>query len=162
MHMRTATAGDYERILALNEASVHVLSPLTREKLERLAAEADLFAVIEEAGRVEAFILALREGQTYDSVNYRWFSDNYDHFLYVDRIVVATRQRGAGYGRRLYERVFDRARTAGVPRVAAEIDLLPPNPASLAFHEAFGFGEVGRQSVADGKKTVSLQVADLS
>lgn len=160
MIMRKATTDDYDRILALNEASVHVLSPLTREKLEALATEADLFEVLEIDGRVEAFVLALREGQGYDSVNYLWFSDRYDHFLYVDRIVVSSEKRGLGLGRHLYDRVFARAKASGLARVAAEIDIQPRNPASLQFHRHFGFREVGRQSVAGGKKIVSLQVAD--
>jgi predicted GNAT superfamily acetyltransferase len=158
--MRKATTDDYDRILALNEASVHVLSPLTREKLEALATEADLFEVLEIDGRVEAFVLALREEKSYESINYLWFSDHYDRFLYVDRIVISKENRGAGLGRKLYENVFDHAGRSGVPRVAAEIDIQPPNPTSLQFHRHFGFREVGRQSVAGGKKIVSLQIAD--
>ncbi|MEZ5478989.1 MAG: hypothetical protein R3E95_16365 [Thiolinea sp.] len=45
--------------------------------------------------------------------------------------------------------------------MSCEYDLEPPNPASARFHAGFGFREVGRQTVAGGKKQVSLQVVRL-
>ena len=44
-------------------------------------------------------------------------------------------------------------------REGADYDIEPPNPASAHFHAALGFREVGRQAVADGRKSVTLQVA---
>ncbi len=35
---------------------------------------------------------------SYDSVNYRWFAERYERFLYVDRVVVAAAQHGRGFG----------------------------------------------------------------
>lgn len=69
--------------------------------------------------------------------------------------------QGKGLGNVLYESVFSHAKLIGVPYVAAEIDINPPNPGSLKFHEKFGFREVGKQTVAQGKKVVSLQVINL-
>jgi len=158
---RTATINDFEAVLALNRESERFLSPLTRGRLELLHAEADLHQVIEVDGAVVAFVLALREGSGYDSVNYRWFVDRYERFLYVDRVVVAAAQHGRGLGRMLYDAVFAHARTTGVPRITCEYDLDPPNPASARFHDVFGFREVGRQRVAGGSKQVSLQAADV-
>ena len=54
------------------------------------------------------------------------------------------------------------ARSRGAPVVVCEFDVDPPNPASRAFHERFGFREVGtlvipaKAGIANGK-TVSLQ-----
>jgi predicted GNAT superfamily acetyltransferase len=45
---------------------------------------------------IAAFLLAFREGAGYDSVNYRWFAQRYERFLYVDRVVVAPAARGQG------------------------------------------------------------------
>jgi predicted GNAT superfamily acetyltransferase len=108
---------------------------------------------------VAAFVLALREGEDYDSVNYRWFNDRYERFMYVDRVVVSEAMQGRGLGRILYGAVFAHARANGVPVVTCEYDVNPPNPGSESFHLALGFLEVGRQPVAGGKKLVSLQVA---
>lgn len=159
MKTRPADASDFEAVLALNRESERFLSPLTPERLERLHEEADLHEVLEVEASVVAFVLALREGARYDSVNYRWFAERYGRFLYVDRVVVSVAEHGRGLGHALYESVFARARATGVPVVTCEYDIDPPNAASERFHRAFGFSEVGRQPVAGGKKWVSLQAA---
>jgi predicted GNAT superfamily acetyltransferase len=159
--IRPATPEDYEQILKLNEESVHFLSPLSKERLTHLHQQSEILKVIEVDGLVEAFVLALREGNDYDSVNYIWFTKNYNKFLYIDRVVVSVKKQGSGLGKLLYEEVFKHAKSIEIPVVTAEIDIEPPNPVSLKFHEKFGFKEVGKQSVAGGKKIVSLQAAPI-
>lgn len=160
--VRPAEPGDFDEILRLNEESVHFLSPLTREKLEHLHDEAETHKVIVGSdGKVYAFCLTFREGADYDSVNYRWFSDRYKNFLYVDRVVVDVNHQASGLGRLLYDDVFMHAKETGVPMVTAEIDIEPPNPVSLKFHRRYGFREVGVQKVAGGKKSVSLQISEI-
>lgn len=109
------------------------------------------------AGVVSGFLLALREGADYDSVNYQWFANRYPEFLYIDRVVIDAAARGQHLALRLYEDLFARARAAGLKRITCEFDTDPPNEASRSFHQRFGFREVGSQQVANGKKTVSLQ-----
>ena len=159
--IRPATPEDYEQILKLNEESVHFLSPLSKERLTHLHQQSEILKVIEVDGLVEAFVLALREGKDYDSVNYIWFTKNYNKFLYIDRVVVSVKKQGSGLGKLLYEEVFKHAKSIEIPVVTAEIDIEPPNPVSLKFHEKFGFKEVGKQSVAGGKKIVYLQAAPI-
>lgn len=159
--IRPATLKDYEQILKLNEESVQFLSPLSKEKLTHLHRQSEILKVVEVDGAVEAFVLALREGKDYDSVNYIWFSKNYDKFLYIDRVVVSVKQQNTGFGKLLYEEVFKHADLIDVPIVTAEIDIEPSNLVSLKFHKKFGFLEVGKQSVAGGKKIVSLQAVQL-
>lgn len=50
--------------------------------------------------------------------------------------------RGLGIGSRLYESLFKQLQQEDVHRAYAGITL--PNDASLAFHQKFGFSEVGR------------------
>jgi predicted GNAT superfamily acetyltransferase len=95
-------------------------------------------------------------------VNYRYFAERFDTFLYVDRIVVAASHQGRGLGAVLYDDLFAHARRGGVARVTCEIDAIPPNEASRRFHARYGFRELGRQWVAEGRKQVSLQEARLS
>lgn len=159
MTVRPARSTDFPAILALNRESEHFLSPLSPERLQWLHDHAELHVVVEEAGAVVAFVLALREGKPYDSVNYRWFADRYPCFLYVDRVVVSVAQHGHGFGRALYAAVFDHAARAGFPVVTCEYDVDPPNPSSEQFHRRFGFTEVGRQRSGGGRKQVSLQAA---
>lgn len=158
MQPRDARPDDHPTLLALNAASVAVLSPLDTARLQRLARAAALCRVAEIDGGVCAFVLAFREGADYDSENYRWFDAREPRFLYVDRVVVDAAWRGRGIGARLYADVFDAARRDGVPCVTCEFDVDPPNRGSERFHARQGFAEVGRQVLASGK-AVSLQRA---
>ncbi len=127
-------------LLALNNAHARELSLLTAEKFGRLVHGAFLAWRIGEA---EAFLLALDQDADYDNQNFLWFRARYPRFVYVDRIVVAASARGRGYARRLYEALFAHTAAAGHARIACEVNLDPPNPASHAFHAALGFAEVG-------------------
>jgi hypothetical protein len=160
--IRPATPADHEAILAMNEESVHFLSPLTVEKLQWLHKESEFCSVVEVDGQVGAFLIAFREGSNYDSVNYTWFAARYEKFLYIDRVVVFEKYQGKGLGTLLYKDAFQRAALSEIPVITAEIDIEPPNPGSMKFHKEFGFSEVGTQAVCDGKKQVSLQAAILS
>jgi predicted GNAT superfamily acetyltransferase len=158
---RDATPADFPAVLALNEESVHFLSPLDPARLALLHGQAALHRVVEVDGCIAAFLLAFREGAAYDSPNYRWFAARYERFLYVDRVVVANAFQGRGLGALLYADLFGQARRADAGRVACEFDVDPPNEASRRFHARYGFSEVGAQAVAGGRKTVSLQAVEL-
>ncbi|GGY13664.1 GNAT family acetyltransferase [Rhodanobacter panaciterrae] len=160
--LRDATPADFPAILALNETFVRVLSPLDGERLARLHAQAALHRVIEQDGRIEAFLLVFREGADYDSPNYRWFVQRHERFLYVDRIVVAADTQARGAGSQLYRDVYALALRDGVPLITCEFDIEPPNPASERFHARLGFREIGRQQLDGGRKTVSLQALDIT
>lgn len=155
--VRVAEVEDYDRILELNEESVHFLSPMDRERLEKLVVESEIFKVVELDGKVEGFILAFREDKDYDSINYKWFSEKYDEFLYIDRAVISVEMQRKGLGEVLYNSVI---KDAQVSRITAEIDIKPANPGSLEFHKNFGFEEVGQHKVAGGTKLVSLQTVE--
>jgi predicted GNAT superfamily acetyltransferase len=61
--------------------------------------------------------------------------------------------------RRLYEDLFLRATAAQHTAVGCEINLLPPNPASDAFHARMSFVEVGTAQLANGKTVRYLERA---
>jgi len=162
MTIRDARQSDFAQVLALNEESVRFLSALTAEGLARLDAETAYHRVYEAEGRVSAFLMAFREGATYDSPNYRWFAARYTNFLYIDRVVVSTAVQGRGIGRLLYEDLFEYAKGSGADLVTCEFDVDPPNLPSRRFHEAFGFKEVGSQTVGPASKRVSLQAVSVT
>ncbi|GAA5067900.1 GNAT family N-acetyltransferase [Lysobacter panacisoli] len=158
--LHPAQAGDHARILALNLESEEMLSPMDAARLRELDAQSAYHRVVVEGDEVVAFLLAFREGAAYDSPNYVWFAQRYPRFLYIDRVVVASTHQGRKLGAMLYRDLFDFARAHGVGVVTCEYYTQPPNEASRRFHAGFGFREVGSQWVADGRKQVSLQVAD--
>ena len=160
MSIRPATPDDFDTILALNHESVAFLSPLDADRLAKLHGQAAWHRVVEgDDGQVIAFLLALREGAAYDSVNYGWFARHYQRFLYVDRVVVAKASKARGAASQLYRELFRFAAANQLPSVVCEVDIEPPNPDSLRFHQRLGFSEVGRQWVAGNTKQVAFQVA---
>ena len=155
MSMQTLRpAGDVDRpaLLALNAAVVEHTSPLDAARLNALfAAGAHVDVAVVDA-QVAGFVLTFRAGAPYENANFAWFSARYSRFDYVDRIVVDSAYAGRGIGQALYAAVFERARRDATDVVGCEINLVPPNPRSLAFHARLGFVEVGTQS--DGEKRV--------
>ena len=145
---------EVEAILALNKAHETKTSPLDRSALKSLLENA-FYCETADAGK-DGFLIAFDQNADYESANFRWFTARYDRFVYVDRVVVAAHARGQGLARAFYAALFDRARAAGHVRVVCEVNLVPPNPGSIAFHNVFGFREVG-QAILENGKTVSYQ-----
>lgn len=143
-------------ILALNNEHEVELSFADEARMGMLVREA---FVVQRVGMVDALLFAFDQDALYDSANYRWFCARYSNFLYVDRVVVASHARGQGLARALYERLFAAARTAGKARIVCEVNADPPNPASEAFHRAFGFTPVGTASLENGKTVTYLAIA---
>lgn len=159
--VRTAGAADLAAIIALNEADLPSLSPLTFAALERLAEIASYFCVADVDGLPAAFLLALSSETHYQGENFLWFKQRYSRFLYVDRIVVGARARRAGIASQLYGSLEVHAGRSHAPIITCEINLRPPNPDSLAFHDRHGFVEVGTREFESGTKTLSMRVKEL-
>lgn len=141
------TPRHFDQVLAINNANAPAVGELTADGLEFLV-EHSLYALIvaDVSGTdVQAFCLTFAPGVPYTSANYQWFSDRYDHFVYLDRIAVADKYQNNGYGTALYGAVeqymiSDRA----APLLTCEVNLQPPNSGSLRFHQRLGFYEVGQ------------------
>jgi len=154
--IRDATGADEPAIVALNAQQVRHTSGMDVRRLRQLAGMAWSLRVAMIDGGIGAFVLAMRRGCGYANANFEWFQGRCADFVYIDRVVVDARYHGRGLGRALYEDLFARMRTAGIASVTCEYNLLPPNPASQAFHARLGFEEMGRQWLGAGKQ-VSMQ-----
>ena len=148
--VRAGTPHDQLAVLALNNASTPHVNALTSEQFAWLVAEADYYRVAELDGVLAGFVIAIRSGTAYWSGNYAWFSERYPRFLYLDRVVVAPNARRQGAGRVLYDDLVTFA-SGRWPRITLEVNVLPPNPGSMAFHEQMQFERVGSRSYAEGE-----------
>lgn len=145
---------DFDAVLALNELSIPHVNSIGHEELRWFTEHAAYCHAVKSAGRVAGFLIGLRPGTGYKSLNYRWFCEHYEDFAYVDRVAVADWARRQGIAALLYDD-FARSQT-GAPFMTCEVNLRPANEGSLSFHRRLGFRQVGTQELDDGKKEVSL------
>lgn len=160
---RPIEAGDLRAVAALNDREVPRVSPLGLDGLRAHLPRCDLAcAAVAENGSIAGFVLTLAPGADYASQNYQWYEGRGTDYLYVDRIVVDAAHRRKGIAHGLYDAVEARAREGGRVEVACEVNVRPPNPASMVFHQGRGFVEVGRQDTTGGALTVAMLVHDLA
>lgn len=156
--LRPIQPADHALVLDLNARHVDLLAPMDQTRLEQLLGWADRADVIEVGDRPAGFVLTFAPGTAYDSENYRWFAARPgDGYYYLDRIVVDDSFRRTGVGARVYDELEAVATAYG--RMVLEVNLEPPNEASLAFHRARGYVEVGR--LGEPGKRVALLEKDL-
>jgi len=139
--LRPAVPADDIRILDWNENDVHFLAPMDTARLGYLRERAHAVEIIQVGAAAAGFVITFLEDADYDSPNYRWFADREPTFHYVDRIVIDPHHRGQGLAGKVYAVLA--ARFPARP-MCAEVNIDPPNRASMAFHQAAGFTEVGR------------------
>lgn len=161
MQLRQITPSDHDAVLALNQGALDGVGPLDAARLEWIIGMADQPLLADDDGTVAGFVLTLVPGTAYDSANYRWFCERYEAFTYLDRIVIAPSHRRRGVGTTIYDAVEAAAAERHHPRVALEVNVEPPNVASLGFHASRGYAEVGRLG-QDDDKTVALMVKSLT
>ena len=142
MMLRPLSADDSETLWSINEEGLPGVGKVSKTELENLLDLAELALGAFHAEQLVGFVICLPPGTAYSSLNYGWFNTRYDEFLYVDRVAVAQDFRGQRVGTALYQKVFAHAQRSGRP-VAAEVNLHPPNPGSMRFHQRHGFIEVG-------------------
>ncbi|MGB0683587.1 MAG: GNAT family N-acetyltransferase [Magnetovibrionaceae bacterium] len=157
---REPESADLDWMVALNKRFEVEMSPMDRSELEEILEQAVYRSVPVEAPA--GFLIAIAPGAAYQSPNYRWFSDRYDAFVYVDRIVTDPAFQGRGIARGLYEDLFSRTAELGLKRICCEVNVDPPNPGSDAFHAAMGFQVVGEAELPGGKKRVRYFVREVA
>ena len=158
--IRDARDSDMVMLLRINNAAVPNVNALDIPALEHLRNQASYCRVATNNGNLAGFLIALQPGADYSSQNFNWFKQQYEAFVYVDRVVVAKSYRGLGIGRVFYADIESRAEQIA-PMLACEVNLEPRNDISLLFHGTKGFHEVGQQVTEDGKKRVSLLAKEL-
>jgi predicted GNAT superfamily acetyltransferase len=162
LRVRPGTVEDLAAIWAINAEGQPGVSALTRDELDRVLCAPGHVVVAcvptasDGAERVVGYCVTYRSGEAYDGDEFIWFRGRYPAFLYVDQVAVAGTHRRAGVGGRLYAAVEATARELALPVVACEVNRVPPNPSSLAFHERMDFVVVGDLETGDGREVALL------
>lgn len=141
-------------LLEINNAAVPDVNGLDLPRAQWLLAHAALSKMAVVDGQAAGVMVVLSEFADFDSVYFRWFSQRYSNFIYIDRVIVSAWARRLGLAAALYREV-DRAAIEQGLAIATEVYSRPPNTASLNFHAKMGFAEIGTQFSELEQKTVS-------
>ena len=118
----------------------------------RLAQTANLVA--EDSNRLlVGYLLAFDREAAYDGEEFRKFRQiTAKPYVYIDQVAVAKEAKGLGVGKALYGALEAIARRRGAQALCCEVNTVPPNVESMAFHEALGFRRVDSLATSDGEK----------
>ena len=158
MDLKELHQDDVSEIWNINEQGLPGTGKVTQEEIGNLLSLSELAIGAFENGKLSGFVICLLPRTKYGSLNYAWFNQRYDNFIYVDRIAVAANRRGHKIGSRIYQEVVSYAEQHKCP-IAAEVSLDPPNPGSMRFHYEHGFHEVG--VLKHESKSVTMMLRDL-
>ena len=142
MDIIALSASDIDAMWTINEQGLPGTGKVSKEEIGQLLEFSSLSVGVFDQSELLGFVICLPPNTAYGSLNYAWFNEHYDSFVYVDRIAVAEEKRNRGVGSSLYNHVVSHSEQHRVP-VAAEVNRNPPNPGSMRFHHRFGFEEVG-------------------
>ena len=138
-----------QKIYDLNQANTPEVGSLESEKhLSNLIDFSAYNLLILKDEQIIGFIICMREGSTYSSENYKFFTKKLKKFLYVDRVAIDERHRREGLGQSIYGDIFKLAKKENLP-IALEVNTQPINQPSLDFHQKMGFDQVGVKDFDD-------------
>ena len=158
MDIVALSTSDIDAMWAINEQGLPGTGKVSKEEIAKLLGFSSLSVGAYDQGELLGFVICLPPKTGYGSLNYAWFNEHYDSFVYVDRIAVSEEHRNNGVGSALYNHVVSYSKQHGVP-VAAEVNREPPNPGSMRFHHRFRFEEVGVLHHAEKSVTMFLRQA---
>ena len=158
--LRNVTIEDIKDIILINEDAIPAVNSVSHEEFLNFYEKKTYFKVaINNDNNICGFLLVLPSGLDYQSLNYKWFTERYSDFAYIDRIAISSKYRGLGIGKSLYldlERSLDEYNM-----IACEFNIEPPNPISKKFHESLNYKNVGFQFTENNTKKVSLMVKNI-
>lgn len=138
-----------ETLYSLNQENTPEVGYLSEiDELSKLIEMSALNFYVLEDEEIIGFVVCFREGSSYKSLNYKFFNDNKNKFLYIDRVVIKDGHRRKGAGTILYSHLHTLADQQGMP-VCCEVNTIPRNSISLDFHKKNGFIEVGENHFHD-------------
>ena len=118
MKLRLLTPDDVPTMWQINEQGLPGVGEVTEAAMADLLSLAELPIAAVDGNVLLGFVLCLLPGTRYGSLNYAWFNQRYDEFLYVDRIAVATEHRNRQVGTRLYAHIIGRSPSSSLPQTA--------------------------------------------
>ena len=155
MELRQLLPSNSEEIWEINQQGLPGTGKVSPQEIIQLLDYSSLAVGAFFEDTLVGFVICLPPKTAYGSLNYAWFNQRYEKFLYVDRIAVKSDYQNQNIGSNLYDYVKKWSKGIEVP-VTAEVNIHPPNPGSMRFHIRHGFEQVG--VLQHGEKSVALFV----
>ena len=135
-----------EKLYSLNQNNTPEVGSLaSTEELSNLIKISSLNFYILQNDEIIGFVICFRENTKYQSLNYKFFSETEDKFLYIDRVVVDSKHRRNGSASYLYKHLSYLAKLENIS-ICCEVNTKPRNDISINFHTKHGFKDVGEQN----------------
>ena len=140
-----------KKLYDLNQANVPEVGSLeTFNDFINLLKLSDDILLSYADNQMTGFVVCFYEKSDYSSLNYKYFLENYNDFLYIDRIAISMNYRRSGIGSALYEKLIEKYRkTKSI--ICCEVNIKPINTISLNFHSRFNFLKVGEKDFLSHK-----------
>jgi predicted GNAT superfamily acetyltransferase len=155
--IREVRPDDLPEIVRINVDSAPGVTQLTGRDMAGLVTEATLAWVAIADRGIAGYLIAFLGSANYGGEEFAWFKRRGQTFVYVDQVALARSYRGRGIASRLYSELERWSSGQLCDSLNCEVNLDPPNPASMAFHARYGFIEIGRMHTSDGRHVALLQ-----
>ena len=151
---------DLLEIIRINECAIPAVNSVTETEFNWFYENALYFKKVLNLDEIVGFLLVLPENLQYKSLNYQWFSNHYQNFAYIDRIVVIKNCKRKGIGAALYSDL-EKSLDESIQLITCEFNLKPANEESKNFHQKLNYKSVGKQFTENNRKQVSLMIKRL-
>ena len=118
--IRNLLDDDLQMMLQINEQGLPGTGRVNMAEMAKLLSMSQLSLGWFDKDVLCGFVICLSPNVEYGSLNYAWFNERYQEFVYVDRVAVANGYRSRGIGSELYASVFEFASKQNLP-VTAEV-----------------------------------------
>ena len=146
---RSLSSNTLENLYKLNQENTpEVGSIKSYESFVSLLDISSINLLIEYKKQPVGFVICFRENLEYESLNYKFFNETKQKFLYIDRIVIQSDYRRMGFGTRVYRYIDGVAAKESLP-ICCEVNSIPLNQISFNFHAKNGFIMVGERDFKD-------------
>ena len=152
-----AESSHKDLIIKLSSENIPAVGKLDEKSFKSFLEYSDYFKLVKYDNQFIGFIIGLLPNRPYNSVNYKWFEKKYKSFIYIDRVVVSFKYQNKGFGSLFYDDLKNCFKDS-YDFMTCEVNIIPKNDISMKFHKKYGFREVGKQRIENGKKLVSMQL----
>ena len=141
-------------IFELNQNNIPALGSLNSLKHVQDIYNNSLFlieVIVEDDFAGFAFVMDNKS--EYQSLNYKYFKNKYNDFLYIDRVAFIDKFQRRGYGTITYDEIHKLSKKLN-SLLCCEVNTFPLNKESMDFHRKYGFSVI--EEVPFGEKKVAM------